>query len=72
MGARTQKVLYIGVKNKFCFQCTLHAKRGKRKEHNCFKNYKGRSTGMETQIVEEGFKASKDMHGLIFHELIGM
>ena len=71
VGFRTMKVLYIGVKNKFCFRCALAARSRVQTEHTCFKNYTGFSTGMETVIVEEGFACSKEMHGLIFSELVG-
>ncbi|CAG4954889.1 unnamed protein product [Colias eurytheme] len=38
--------------------------------HVCYKNYEGSSSGMESAIICEGFKASMDMYGLIYGRLI--
>lgn len=37
----------------------------------CYKNWNGPSTGMEADIIVEGFKQSYTMHGVIYSELIG-
>jgi ribosomal protein S12 len=37
----------------------------------CTKNHTGSSTGMESDIIVEGFKFSMNMYGIKFHMLIG-
>ena len=34
------------------------------KQHQCFKNYKGTSAGMEPTAIVEAFKQSRSMYGL--------
>ncbi|KAF2897009.1 hypothetical protein ILUMI_09165 [Ignelater luminosus] len=47
-GHRTKKLLYIGVKNKFCFVCANAKSRNTdAPTHVCFKNYTGSSFSME-------------------------
>jgi len=38
VGYRTKKVLFMGVKNKFCATCVRTKNGDKPKDHNCFKN----------------------------------
>lgn len=53
IGKHTGEILFLGVKNKYCFIC---ARAEKQKvdpsEHKCFKNYSGPSTNMESEIIE--------------------
>ncbi|XP_063389246.1 uncharacterized protein LOC134675025 [Cydia fagiglandana] len=71
IGKRTNKILYVAIKNKYCSICSVAQSRNiDAKEHNCFKNYSGPSTGMESEILVEGFKRSIDMHNLIYGRLI--
>lgn len=69
VGAETQKLLYLGVRNKFCFACANPKK--KKVDHLCFKNYNGPSTGMETSVIVEGFRRSEEDYGLIYRNYIG-
>ncbi|XP_039278729.1 uncharacterized protein LOC120350228 [Nilaparvata lugens] len=69
IGAETKKILFIGVRNKFCFSCTNPKK--KNAEHVCYKNYTGPSTGMESSIIVEGFRRSEEDYGLIYKNYIG-
>lgn len=71
IGKRSGKILYLGVKNKYCWICA-HAQYRKEEPHihNCFKNYAGPSTGMESNILVEGYKRSIEMHGLIYGRMI--
>ncbi|XP_052131331.1 uncharacterized protein LOC113210376 [Frankliniella occidentalis] len=63
VGYRTGKVLFYAVRNKFCQICTLARKRRRTpKRHQCFKDFEGASTKMETEIILEGFQASEKMH----------
>jgi hypothetical protein len=65
IGARTKKVLYVGVKNKFCKICKIYEKLNERTpSHKCYKNWNGTSTSMEAGIILDGFKNSLDMHHL--------
>lgn len=68
IGRRTGKVLYMAVKNKYCCICQRNGKTSK--EHVCYKNYEGPSTGMEATIIAEGFKRSIEMHNLIYERFI--
>ncbi|KAL1425461.1 hypothetical protein MTO96_003538 [Rhipicephalus appendiculatus] len=38
VGKRTQKLLYLGVRNKLCSTCEYYAKKGQTKEHTCYRN----------------------------------
>ena len=41
-GAATKKLLYIGVRNKYCSVCAIHKrKQSPAPEHRCFKNWNG-------------------------------
>ncbi|KAL4152676.1 hypothetical protein QTP88_000509 [Uroleucon formosanum] len=72
IGAKTKKVLFIGVRNKYCCICQRASKNNiDPKEHLCFKNWNLPSTAMEADIIVEGFKRSIDMHNLIYSQLIG-
>ena len=51
IGLQTQKLLYIGVRNKACTSCTRGIK-----DHICFKNWTKSSSAMEADIILEGFK----------------
>lgn len=66
IGARTKKILYLGIRNKFCFACTTSSKK-----HECFKNFKGSSTSMEQDIIVAGFNSSEKDYGLRYKYLIG-
>lgn len=70
---KTGKVLFIGVRNKYCSLCEYYLRNSvKPKVHRCFKNYESHkpSTGMESEILVEGFKSSIEMHGLIYKTVI--
>lgn len=69
----TGKVIFCGVRNKFCFICEWAERHNVTpKPHVCFKNW-GRnqaSTGMEADVLLDGFKMSIAMHGVILKTLI--
>ena len=73
IGAATNKVLFMGYRNKFCSLCDL-AERQKRpiRRHRCFKNwdYEQSSLSMETDMILEGFMQSFEVHGLIYKTII--
>ncbi|CAG5033378.1 unnamed protein product [Parnassius apollo] len=65
IGRKTGRILYIGVKNKYCLGCARAENNNiSPKEHKCFKNYEGSSTSMENEIIVEGFKSSISSYGL--------
>ncbi|XP_031336456.1 uncharacterized protein LOC116165868 [Photinus pyralis] len=68
IGAKTKKILYMGVKNKYCFVCT---RASTPVEHSCFKNWDRSSTAMEAEIIAEGFQSSIKSHNLIYGKIIG-
>lgn len=63
----------MGIRNKYCSICVKVQKDSQTPtiSHRCFKNWDGTSTGMESDIVLEGFNQSIAMHNLIYHKLIG-
>lgn len=72
VGFRTRKVLFLGVRNKFCTTCYMSAKNEKEiPEHKCYKNWTGSSTSMEADIIADGFKKSFETYGLIYNKVIG-
>ncbi|XP_034232805.1 uncharacterized protein LOC117640414 [Thrips palmi] len=72
VGFRTRKVLYYGTRNKHCYVCVLDANQNKpKRDHECSKNFTGHSGQMEAAIILEGFKASVEMHGVKYYQLVG-
>jgi len=73
VGYRTQKVLYVGIRNKYCTVCDMTGRQGlEPKSHKCYKNFdrNAASSSMESDVVAEGFKCSIEMHGLIYKTVI--
>ncbi|XP_022160289.1 uncharacterized protein LOC111026498 isoform X3 [Myzus persicae] len=72
IGAVTKKVIFFGVRNKFCCVCFSAKKLDKEAgPHSCFLNWDGPSTAMEADIIVDGFKHSLEMHNVIYSQLIG-
>lgn len=72
MGFQTRKVLFLGVRNKYCCICArAYTKNVEPREHLCFKNWSDSSSGMEADIIVEGFCNSMSMHGVKYTKLIG-
>ncbi len=72
VGARTKKLLYIGVKVKTCFVCTAAENKGtKAKTHDCGKNWTGSSQAMEAAVFLEAFSECESVHGLRYMRIIG-
>ena len=66
-GKETRKLLYIDARNKFCSIC----EKGSNKEHECFNNWDGLSSSMESDIILEGFCVAEKQHGLRYTNFIG-
>ncbi|GBM36619.1 hypothetical protein AVEN_170785-1 [Araneus ventricosus] len=72
IGARTGKLLYLGMRNKYCATCVWAVRLNiPPKQHKCFKNWSGNSTAMESDIIVEGFCQSLKMYGIKFNRAIG-
>lgn len=68
----TNKLMYLGVRNSFCFLCARSKSEGKpAPPHTCYKNYTGPATGMEQSIIVEGFNKSLEQHGLLYLNYLG-
>ena len=68
IGKNTGKLLFMGVRNKFCTACTLgHSK----DNHACYKNWDKSSSEMETDILLEGFCKAESTHGVRYIRFIG-
>lgn len=67
IGYRTKKLLFLGVRNKFCAMC-LH--KDNITQHVCYKNWDKSSTAIESDIIVEGFCSSIKMHGIKYKYLI--
>ena len=61
IGKATGKILHVGVRNKYCNICSRHPEQP---QHQCFLNWEGSSSAMESDI--KGFKISKQKHGTSF------
>ncbi|XP_066902767.1 uncharacterized protein [Halyomorpha halys] len=72
IGAKTKKLLDLGVRNKYCSMCEYRKARNLDPGHdNCFKNWDGPSSSMETDMLVKSFQRSKELHGLEYHTLVG-
>lgn len=67
-GQVTGKLLYIGVRNKYCTGC----KQGLSQEkHTCYKNWEKSSSEMEPDVILEGFKQAEKVHGVRYKRFVG-
>lgn len=71
VGSYTKKVLFLGVRNKYCTVCARAGVNGSAaSSHNCYKNWSGSSTSMEADIILEGFQQSLQMYGAIYGTIL--
>ena len=68
IGQATGKLLYIGVRNKYCTACTQGISSEK---HVCFKNWDESSSQMEPDIILKGFQQAERVHGVRYMRFIG-
>ena len=72
IGNATKQILYLGVRNKYCSVCAVANNKGATPQnHQCYKNWDGSSSSMETDILVEGFRAAESMHGVRYMKMIG-
>lgn len=65
IGAHTGKLLHVGVQNKYCSVCAQTAKhKHKSRKHDCYKNWDGPSSSIETEILVQGFSEAEKQYGL--------
>jgi len=71
-GAHSKKLLYIGIRNKYYYTCSIAQQSSKTAPpHHCYKNWAQSSCAMESNIIVEEFKSSEKMHGLQYMWMIG-
>lgn len=70
IGQETQKILFMGTRNKYCAVCHQSANNDP-PAHACYKNWDGSSSAMETDIIVEGFKKRVQQHGVKYTKFIG-
>ena len=72
IGSRTKKLLFLGVRNKYCSTCSIAENAGQEAPaHMCYRNWKGSSPAMESDILVEGFRQAETTHGVRYMQLIG-
>lgn len=74
LGYQTKRILFIGVRNKYCSICDRQKNTSSLdivRDHKCLKNWAQSSTAMESDAIVEGFRSSIEMHGLKYTKLIG-
>ena len=60
IGAHTGNFLHVGVRNKYCSVCAQTNKHNEQpRQHDCYKNWDGPSSSMETDILVQGFKEAE-------------
>lgn len=70
VGYHTGKVIWMGVRNKFCRICSLNGNSIPAPAHICNKNFSGPSTAMEADIIVEGFQVSEALYGVRYKKFI--
>lgn len=72
IGYRTKKVLFAGVRNRYCVTCERASHKNiDVPKHVYFFNWKKGATSIETDAIAEGFEKSIEMHGVKFSKVIG-
>ena len=72
IGRCTKKLLFLGVRNKYCSTCSIAQNAGKEPpSHQCYRNWNGSSPAMESDILVEGFRQAEQTHGVRYMHLVG-
>ena len=70
-GAETKKLLYIGVRNRYCNICRrAQNNETEPREHKCFVNWTESSQAMEADIILSGFLEAESTHGVRYLKVI--
>ena len=68
----TGKILFMGIRNKFCSICTrANNTNSPIPDHQCFKNWNDSSSEMEIDIILEDFQTCEQQHGVRYISFIG-
>ncbi len=68
IGKETGKLLYLGVRNKYCHACATGIPE---ENHDCFRNWTASSSEMETDIIVDGFLEAERVHGVRYTKFVG-
>ena len=68
IGKATEKLLHLGVRNKYCSACAQGIPKEK---HPCYMNWSASSSEMEKDIILEGFLAAESTHGVRYMRIVG-
>ena len=68
IGKETSKILFLGVRNKYCSSCARNIPADK---HQCYRNWSASSSEMETDIILEGFLEAERVHGVRYTKFVG-
>ena len=72
IGAASKKLLYLGVRNKYCDVCLKADTFNKEApSHTCFQNWSESSQAMEADIILEGYQECESKHGIRYTRFIG-
>ena len=72
IGHHTKKLLFLGVRNKYCSTCTVAENASKEPPHHqCYRNWNASSPAMESDILVEGFQQAEQTHGVCYMRLVG-
>ena len=72
IGHHTKKLLFLGVRNKYCSVCAIAENAGHEvSDHMCYKNWNASSPAMESDILVEGFNQAERTHGVRYMRLVG-
>ena len=72
IGSRTKKLLFLGVRNKYCSTCSIAENAGQEApEHMCYRIWAGSSPAMESGILVEGFGQAEKTRRVRYMHLIG-
>ena len=71
IGRKFGEVLFMSVRNKYCCMCARYLnKKMEVPVHDCYKNFSGSSSSMESDVLVEGFNKSIEMHNVIYSTII--
>ena len=68
IGKETGKILFLGVRNKYCSSCARNIPADK---HQCYRNWSASSSEMETDISLERFLEAERVHGVRYTKFVG-
>ena len=70
IGKAADKILYMGVRNKYCAVFYNKAYDGNPPQYTCFLNWNGSSSAMEADTILDDFFNCEEQHGIWYIEFI--